>query len=483
MKIQHSIFIAVLVSSSACSLFNETSQKTIFVPQTVGEMKTKVKLDSLKRINANPILARTEFYRDSLLQKYIDTAQVYNFDYQIAWERINQQYAHVRRLKGVLLPEIGGQVLAGAKRFGDYTIDGVGNYDTQFSENLTQNQRIPDPIVPDYSIGFLATWEIDVWGKLRAQKKSAALRYLASETGRQFLQTQLVSNLAANYYRLIAIDKQIELINENIKLQENALLISEAQKQTGNSNQLAVDILEAEIMRAKNDLISLKQLILVEENAFNALLGSYPQTVIRSSWKNELFSKIDLTISSESLLNRPDVRQCFLNLNASESDLLAVKKAFYPSFVINGSMGLNAFKAGLLFDAPSSMAFSALGGIAAPLLNRRELKAQLLESQSKKREEYIQLEKTIYNAFSEVYLVLEQRNLLASQIDLKEAEVNVLNRSIENSISLFTSGRANYLEIINAQENYLNSQLQLLALQQKQQELNIQLYRAIGGGF
>jgi NodT family efflux transporter outer membrane factor (OMF) lipoprotein len=483
MKIQRYIFIAVLLTSSACSLFHETPQKSIFVPQTVGNMKAKIELDSLRKITPKPILARTEFYRDSLLKNYIDTALVYNFDYQIAWERINQQYAHVRRLKGVLLPEISGQIAAGAKRFGEYTIDGVGNYDTQFSENLSQNQRIPDPIVPDYTVGFIATWEIDVWGKLRAQKKSAALRYLSSETGRQFLQTQLISDLAANYYRLIAIDKQIELINENIKLQENALLISEAQKQTGNNNQLAVDILEAEILSAKNDLISLKQLILLEENAFNGLLGSYPQTVIRSSWKNELFSEIDLSISSESLLNRPDIKQSFLNLNASESDLVVVKKAFYPSFVINGGMGLNAFKAGLLFDAPSSLAFNALGGVAAPLLNRRELKAQLFESQSKKREEFIQLEKTINNAFSEVYLILEQRKLITSQIDLKKAQVTVLNRSIENSISLFTSGRANYLEIINAQENHLNAQLQLLDLQQKQQELNIQLYRAIGGGY
>lgn len=482
MKIQVSIFIAVLLITSACKLFHETPQKTIFVPQTVENMEDKKELDSLKLKSAKPVLARTEFYQDSLLRKYIDTALQQNFDYRIAWERVNQQHAHVRRMKGVLLPEIGGQVLAGAKRFGDYTIDGVGNYDTQFSPNLTQDQRIPDPVVPDYTIGLTTTWEIDVWGKLRAQKKSAALRYLASQTGRQFLQTQLISNLAANYYRLIAIDKQIELINENIKLQENALLISEAQKQTGNNNQLAVDILEAEILSAKNDLIRLQQLILVEENAFNALLGLYPQTVVRSSWRNELFTASDLTISSESLINRPDIQQAFLSLNASESDLVAVKKAFYPNFVINGSMGLNAFKAGLLFDAPSSMAFNALGGIAAPLLNRRELKAQLFESQSRKREEFIQLEKTINIAFSEVYLLLAQRNILETQIELKQAQVTVLNRSIENSISLFTSGRANYLEIINAQQSYLNAQLQLLELQQQQNELNIQLYRAIGGG-
>ncbi|NBX78856.1 MAG: hypothetical protein EBQ94_00485 [Flavobacteriales bacterium] len=145
-------------------------------------------------------------------------------------------------------------------------------------------------------------------------------------------------------------------------------------------------------------------------------------------------------------------------------------------------MGLNAFRAALFFEAPSSLAFQFLGGLSAPLLNRRELKANLFENQSKKREQFIVLEKTIVNAFTEVYQLIRFHSILESQAKLKEEQVQILNQSIETSNSLFTSGRANYLEIINAQHSYLKAKMELLDLYQQQQELNIHLYRSLGGG-
>jgi multidrug efflux system outer membrane protein len=398
MKIQKYIFFGILVSTSSCKLFQEIPDKQLLVPTQLTTTDEKIAFDTLIKKDAIALENRASFFKDSLLRMYIDTALQRNFDFRLAWEKIKQQEAHVARMKGVLLPQLGIQLGGGMRKFGDYTIDGVGNYDTQFSQNLTENQRIPDPIVPDYSVGFTTSWEIDVWGKLRAQKKAIVYRYLSSETGRKFLQTKLISDLADNYFRLLVLDEQKKLIEENIRLQENALQISIAQKQTGNGNQLAIDILEAKILAAKNELLTLQKLILEEENAFNLLLGNYPQVVERTSWKSQVDNSLNTGISSESLLKRPDIQATFLELKASESELTAAKKAFYPSFIIKGSIGLNAFRALLLADAPSSFAFQMLGGIAAPLVNRRELKAELLENQSKKREQYVKLEQTITNA-------------------------------------------------------------------------------------
>lgn len=477
------IFLGFLLILNSCKIFKEANQSPILIPTSVTATETKIPVDSLKLDSTLQVQTRLDFFKDSLLQKYIDIALKNNFDNRIALEKIKQQQAHLARMKGVLLPSLGINLGAGGRRFGDYTVDGVGNYDTQFSPNLTENQRIPSPIVPDYALALTTSWEIDVWRKLREQKKAVINRYLASTLGQKFLQTNLVYLTADSYYRLVVLDERIRLINENINLQENALRISEAQKSSGKSNQLAVDILKADIIGAKNDLLALEKVILEEENKFNSLLGRYPEKIERQIWTSQLSVPYTSNgVSSELLLKRPDIQTAFLELKASQSEVLVAKKAFYPNFIIQGSMGLNAFRAALFFDAPSSLAFQFLGGLSAPLLNRRELIANLLENQSKKREQFIVLEKTIVNAFTEVYQLIRFHSILESQAKLKEEQVQILNQSIETSNSLFTSGRANYLEIINAQHSYLKARMELLDLYQQQQELNIHLYRALGGG-
>lgn len=477
--------IAIALSCSllllSCNTWKEAQPAPLHIPAHFDAKPEFVVFDSLK--SGRTIPTRDAFFSDAILRAHIDTALKNNFDFRIAFEKIKQQEAHMRLMKGVLLPELGIQLGAGTRKFGDYTIDGVGNYDTQFSPNLTDKQRIPEPAVPDFNTSFITRWEIDIWGKLRAQKKAALHRYLATQSGQQFLQTQLIALVADSYYRLVLLDERIRLIESNISLQENALQISEAQKLSGNSNQLAVDIIEAEILAARNELLALRKIILQEENAFNVLLGRYPQAVARASWSQQIKSPFfEAGVESQLLANRPDIQAAMLDLKANDAELTAAKKAFFPNLVINGSLGLNAFRAALLLDAPSSFAYQLFGGMVAPLLNRRELKANLLAAQSKKREQYLVLEKTIVTAFSEVYQLIQSDQILQQQTDLKTQQVAILNRSIETSNSLFVSGRATYLEIINAQQSYLNAQLELLDLYQQQQELTIHLYRAIGGG-
>lgn len=475
--------IAFIFVLSSCKLFDEAKQLPILIPTSIAEKGKLIAVDSLNQNKQSNLPTVEQFFSDTILQNYIKIALKNNFDNRIAIEKIAQQQAHVSRMKGILLPQLGIALGAGAKKFGNYTIDGVGNYDTQFSTNINDKQRIPDPVIPDYNIALTTSWEIDIWGKLKQQKKAVVNRYLASTFGQKFLQTNLISNVAESYYRLILFDEQVKLISENIELQEDALQISEAQKSSGKNNQLAVDILEAAVLSSKNDLLVLKKIILEEENNFNMLIGSYPQNVRRSNWVDKIsIPYLNEGVSSEVLLNRPDIQAAFLELKASESEVLAAKKAFYPNFIIQGSLGLNAFKAALMLEAPSSFAFQFLGGLTAPLLNRRELRANLLDNQSKKREQYLVLEKTIVNSFTEVYQLVRTSTILAEQTILKQNQVNILERSIQTSNSLFVSGRANYLEIINAQQSYLKARLELIELFLEQQHLNTHLYKALGGG-
>jgi outer membrane protein TolC len=124
------------------------------------------------------------FFADSTLSALIDTALNNNFDLQVAMQRVEVARAGIRFSRGLGIPEVSAGVVAGGKKFGDYTIDGVGNYDTQFSTNLNDKQSIPQPFIPDYMLGLQSSWEVDVWGKLKSQKKAALARFLSSEFGK-----------------------------------------------------------------------------------------------------------------------------------------------------------------------------------------------------------------------------------------------------------------------------------------------------------
>ena len=172
--------------------------------------EVKISNDTLKSL---PLIK--DYYNDAKLQSLLQEAVQNNFDVQVATQRLQESVAETRFFKGVLLPEVQANVRAGQRRFGTYTIDGVGNFDTQFSNNLTPEQRLPAPNVPDYYLGLSTQWEVDVWGKLRNLKKGALQRYLASSSVRNAIQTQMVASVANHYYRLMILDYELQILEEN----------------------------------------------------------------------------------------------------------------------------------------------------------------------------------------------------------------------------------------------------------------------------
>jgi len=265
--------------------------------------------------------------------------------------------------KGIRLPDLNANISMGARKFGEYTMDGVGNYDTRFSTNLNSKQQLPK-VIPDYIIGLQSNWEIDLWGKLKNRKKAALNRFLAGEMGRNLVLTSTVAEVASAYYSLLALDSEQRIYLENIALQQRALDVVRILKQTGQANQLGVEIMEAQLLGSQEKEVEVVQRIIEAENTLNFLLGRFPQPVIRS---NDLLNKplptlVKSGIPSDMLQNRPDIAQAELELAASHADVVSAKVAFYPSLNINAGFGFQAFNAALLLEAPASIAFSGLGG-------------------------------------------------------------------------------------------------------------------------
>lgn len=483
MKIVPYILVLTLVLQ-ACKSAKDAVKTDIKIPTKFETAKSKIAIDSSLQKQAMALPSWKSYYKDPLLQKLIDSAIIQNFDAQIAYQRIMQARAGVQFTKGIRLPELGLNLGAGVRRFGDYTIDGVGNYDTQFSPNLNDKQRLPNP-VPDYLVGVYSSWEVDLWGKLKSKKKAALSRYLASEQGRNLMLNQLVSDVAIAYFNIQLLDKELSIIEENIGLQENALEVVKIQKESGKETELAIQLMSAQVLDAKNMYQEVLMQMLEQENQLNMLLGRYPERIERSEFEyEEIFSQDFSTgVPSDLLINRPDIQASFYELKATNADVHAAKVAFYPSLNINSNLGFQAFRAALLFEAPSSIAYNIAGGLVSPLLNRRALKAELMSSKASQKEAYVNFEKSIFTAFSEVYEIVQKTKFLDEMSSLKTNQVSELEKSITTSKLLFSSGRASYLEIIASQENYLKAQLELLQLFNLKKQNRILLFKAVGGGW
>lgn len=425
-----------------------------------------------------------KIFFDVHLTKLIDSALVKNFDLRTALQRIEMSRADVNFSKGLLMPEISVGANAGLRKFGNFTMDGVGNFDTNLSQNISPQQRIPNPL-PDYGLGFQASWEADVWGKLKSRKTAALARFTASEYGKNFIITNLIAEIANSYFNLLALDIELDILRENISLQQKALDVVKIKKEVGKANSLAVEMLSAQIFNSKAIQTDVNQQIIETQSKLTFLCGSYPQIIERDTGfiNNDFESFVETGIPTALLINRPDIKQAEMELIATNANVIAAKKAFYPSFFINANIGLQAFNSQFLFQTPSSIAYNVLGNLSAPLLNRRRIKAGLLSANAEQKNAYINYEKQIVNSFTEVFNAVNNIKNTKEMYLLKKQEVGLLQKAISTSAELFNVGKAGYLELFLAQQTALKSQIELLIYKRQQNIAVVNMYRALGGGW
>lgn len=424
------------------------------------------------------------FFPDIHLLTFIDSAMQRNTDLQIALQRVLAAEARLLARRGALLPSLDGVVTGSADRYGDYTLNGVGNFDTNLSPNINKDQKIPVSPTTDVFIGLRSNWEIDVWGKLKHLKKAALAEVLSTREARQFVVTNLVSKLAQGYYHLLALDKELEIVQRNVKLQEEALEIVKVQKEGGRATELAVQQFNAQLLNTKAIEFSIRQERVGVENELNALAGNYPQSIRRDTagTMKGLGNTIAVGVPSALLSNRPDIRQYEFQLQAAKENVAAARKAFLPSLVISPYAGLNAFTPGLLFKGGSAT-YGVLGGITAPFFKQGELRAQYAIVNAANREAVYAYQQSLLDAYSEVVTNMSAVENTRQSWLMKDKEVAQLRQAVVTARDLYLSGYANYLEVITAQKNVLDAELELARQQRDIYVAQVQLYRSLGGGW
>jgi NodT family efflux transporter outer membrane factor (OMF) lipoprotein len=451
-----------------------------------AQLPERLKLPSAFTNNSTDTTASTRtlqsFFTDSALQRLIDTALANNYDLQTALQRIQILSTNVKITDAARFPQVSAVAGVTVDKYGKYTMNGVGNFDTNLSPNLKEDQKIPTSPTPDFFLGFRSSWEIDIWGKLKDRSRAAYARYLASQKGRQWLATQIVTEVARLYYELQALDYQQRILQKNIVLQQRGLEVVEAQMTGGRATALAVRQFKAQILHTKSAEVQLRQSIVRTENELNTLLGRLPSPITRdtSFITRTIPAGISAGIPSELLLRRPDIQQAELELLAARADISAARKAFLPSLTLSPYLALNAFKAPLLFSGSSIVAGTATS-LAAPVINRRAIIGGVTIANAEQATAFNNYQKNIVQGFQEVVTQLKAIDNLKQAYELKTEEVQTLTDAVSTANDLYLAGYASYLEVIMAQGSVLQAEMKQVALKRDIFLSTINLYRALGG--
>lgn len=420
------------------------------------------------------------YFSDPYLVDLIDTAIQNNPELYITLQDIEIARNKIMMKDGQLLPlvSVGGGL--GLEKVGRYTSSGAGDASTE----ITPGKKVPDNLT-DINMGLAASWEADIWGKLHNAKKTAFTEYLASKEGKNFVLTNLVSEIANNYYELLALDNELEIIRQSIRLQQNQLEIVKVQKQASVVSELAVKQFEAQLLSSQGLEYETLQKITETENNINFLLGRYPVRIQRNPASlDSLFPpQVQSGIPSQLLRNRPDIRQAELELTAAKLDIKTAQLEFLPSLGIGGRLGLQSFSPAYIYKIPESLLYSLVGDLTGPIVNRKVLMAEFKNANARQIQALYNYQKTILNGFREVSNEFSNIDNLSKMYSLKFTESEVQNQSIDIANDLFKSARANYLEVLTAQREALETKLELVEIKKVQLNNVVGLYRALGGGW
>lgn len=419
------------------------------------------------------------FFNDDYLIALIDTALKNNQELNIVLQEIAISNNDIQEKKGEYLPFLHLKTGGGIEKEGRFTR--YGAVDEQLS--IKDGKAFPDPF-SDVLLGLQANWEIDVWKKLRNAKKSAVLNYLATVEGKNFMLTNLIAEISESYYELMAFDNLLEIINQNIEIQKDALHVVRQQKQAAKVTQLAVNRFEAQLLNTTNLQFEIKKRIVETENKINFLTARYPSPIKRASvdFTNINIESIKAGIPSQLLVTRPDVRQAEYKLEAAKLDVKVARANFFPSIGITANAGFQSFNPAFLLN-PESIMYNLAGDLLAPLVNRNAIKAAYKTANSEQIQAVYEYEKSILNAYIDVVNQLNKLENYSQSFNTKKEEVVILKQSINIANSLFYAARADYAEVLFTQREALEAKIDLVEIKMQQMSAKVNLYRALGGGW
>jgi NodT family efflux transporter outer membrane factor (OMF) lipoprotein len=437
-------------------------------------------IDSAMMLGENSARSgRDLFFDDPYLLGLIHQGLTGNQELRILFEEIQIARNEVYARSGEYRPFVTLGAGAGIEKSGERTREGA----VEGQLEGAPGEAFPDPL-PDFLVATNISWELDIWRKLRNAQCAAAMRYLGTQEGRNYVVTRLVAEIAENYYRLLALDNRMLTLEQTIAIQEQSLEVAQAKKDAGRGTELAVQRFQAEVRKNQSERSIIAQEIVEVENRINFLVGRYPQQVERTSVEfiDMNLNSLSAGVPSELLRNRADIRQAERMVSAAGLDVCVARARFYPSLTLTGGLGWNAFSTGYLFQTPESLIYGMAAELVGPLINKRAIQAAYQSANAAQLQSIFEYQQTILTAHIEVVNLMTKVENYRRSIEVKKEQLSALEASVESANQLFQNARAEYVEVLLAQREMMEAKMLLIDTKQEQLSAIVNAYQALGGG-
>ena len=401
-------------------------------------------------------------FTDKLLQNLIEEAIKNNPDLQIAITRMKKAEANFKQSKAALFPSLNL------------------NADASYQNNDAAVAGVP----ATYQFSGTASWEADIWGRLRSAKRANLSLFLESEAYKRAVQTRLIANVAINYYTLLAFDAKLQVTEKTIENRNSDVETMKLMKD--NDLVTGADLVQsqANLYSAKVTIPEIKQSIYETENALSLLLGRNPGPITRSSLnEQEISTDLRTGIPAQLLANRPDVQEAEYQFRYGFEMTNVARKYFYPSLTISATGGITSTDLSKLFNV-SSVFWNIVGGITQPILNQGQNKQRFRVAQANQEEYLVTFKQTLLTAGQEVANALHGYQTASEEIALRTSQIEFLKKSVDYTMELlkYTSS-TNYTDVLTSEVNLLSAQLNSINDKLLQLQAVVSLYQSLGGGW
>lgn len=455
MKKQIITLTVAALTLSSCGIYTQYKPATEVPDNLYGEEVAVA--DTVDNIGN---LSWQEIFTDPRLQELIEQGLRNNTDLQSAQWRVKEAEAAMLSAKLAYLPSFA------------------------LSPQGTASSFDKGKAAQTYTLPVAASWEIDIFGRIRNAKRQAKALLEQSRDYKQAVRTQLIAGIANTYYTLLMLDNQLAISVRTEKSWKETVDATRALMEAGLANEAAVSQMEATYYTICTSVLDLKEQINQVENSLSLLLAESPHAIERTgTWDSSYMMKehFPVGIPVQMLANRPDVRSAERSLEAAFYATNQARSAFYPSIVLSGSAGWTN-SAGSMIVNPGKFIATAVASLTQPLFNKGANIAQLKIAKAQQEEAKLSFQRALLNAGSEVNGALVKYQTARDKSAYYDKQINSLNKALESTSLLMQHGNTTYLEVLTAQQTLLNAELTQVANRFTEMQGVINLYQALGGG-
>ncbi|MBM5570797.1 MULTISPECIES: efflux transporter outer membrane subunit [Deefgea] len=412
-----------------------------------------------------------QYFNDPILNQLVDTALANNQNLALVTAKVDESRAKLGITSAEALPRI--DLGGGGRR-------------AEVSKNQTGKES---QISSDYKLAAQASWEVDLWGRVRNSTAAAKQDLMAVQYNRDAVILTLTTEVVQSYFNLRALDAQLEITQNTVKSRIESNELQQKRFKGGVTSELDVKQSEVELGNAQSNIPDFQESIARQESALSVLLGQSPRTLMTENIERgksisdlQVNMMIPAQLSSELLLQRPDIAQAEANLLAARARIQVARAAYFPRISLTGVLGVQSGNLDNLFSANSNI-WSFAGDLAMPLFNSGLTAAQVDQAKAQEKQAVAQYQETIQKAFAETRASLIANQTIQKKIDYELVQVNALKVQLRLATLRYDNGYSSYLEVLDAQRSLFNTQLSLVAAQRNQLKAQVEFIKSIGGGW